>query len=311
MIRPLHHMVKPLRHHAQVPDQSMYEPLVPCLQLFLGHNLLRRLPKEIFCLENLTVLSLRANSLTKIPAAIGNLANLIELNLSTNRLQYLPFELIRPSKERCKSISLTLDGNRWVRPDEKRDPRLENQRRIYVHRSRRCLLRGRDRRSKGGCRFAATPVVYFDLDGSKHHSSPDILPLRGTTYLGSLSVAPKDYIPAAPDDASTHAPSLLELCLRHSSASADWSYPIDSLPEDFPEELIQLLQEAEFLQATGGQRCSICGKRYVMARTQWIEWWGCLPESVNYNMNDVNEWSPLPLLRRGCSWDCVYDKGKA
>ena len=64
------------------------------LQLFLQKNRLRRLPAELWNLENLTVLSLRNNKLTYIPPSIARLKHLRELNLACNRLRYLPWELL-------------------------------------------------------------------------------------------------------------------------------------------------------------------------------------------------------------------------
>lgn len=79
------------------------------LQLYLFGNSIHDLPPELFKLENLTVLSLRAsicashfyiftrfiggNLLTYIPPEICRLINLKELNISQNRLKYIPSEM--------------------------------------------------------------------------------------------------------------------------------------------------------------------------------------------------------------------------
>ena len=76
------------------PRDEDFEPLLPELQLYMQQNSLRKLPAELWNLENLTVLSLRQNKLTYIPASIGRLRNLRELNLACNRLRYLPWELL-------------------------------------------------------------------------------------------------------------------------------------------------------------------------------------------------------------------------
>jgi len=76
------------------PKDEDFEPLHPELQLYMQQNALRKLPAELWNLENLTVLSLRQNKLTSIPASIGRLRNLRELNLACNRLRYLPWELL-------------------------------------------------------------------------------------------------------------------------------------------------------------------------------------------------------------------------
>src|SRR5262249_49088861 len=98
-----HDLLSPLRFvtkqasflsHGITPKDEDFEPLRPLLQLFLQKNLLRRLPAELWNLENLTVLSLRNNKLTYIPPSIAHLRHLRELNLACNRLRYLPWELL-------------------------------------------------------------------------------------------------------------------------------------------------------------------------------------------------------------------------
>ncbi|EIN09397.1 hypothetical protein PUNSTDRAFT_142973 [Punctularia strigosozonata HHB-11173 SS5] len=69
------------------PDQQQ-------IRLFLPHNSITMLPKELFELRNLTVLSLHHNSLIKLPPEIAKLVNLRDLNISYNKLEYLPSELL-------------------------------------------------------------------------------------------------------------------------------------------------------------------------------------------------------------------------
>ncbi|KAF9978325.1 hypothetical protein BGZ73_002916 [Actinomortierella ambigua] len=56
------------------------------LQLYLSYNLFTTVPKSIFSLKNLSVLSLRNNHLTEIPPEIGLLQNLVELSIGGNQL---------------------------------------------------------------------------------------------------------------------------------------------------------------------------------------------------------------------------------
>ncbi|KAF9234985.1 hypothetical protein BU15DRAFT_89731 [Melanogaster broomeanus] len=63
------------------------------LQLYLGSNMIKSLPPELFTVRNLTVLSLRGNKLTFIPPDICRLTNLSELNISFNQLTHLPWEM--------------------------------------------------------------------------------------------------------------------------------------------------------------------------------------------------------------------------
>jgi hypothetical protein len=80
------------------------------IHLYLAKNRITMLPKELWTLEHLTILSLRGclqfdslkvaersraggNKITYLPPEIGTLKNLRDLNVSANRLKYLPFEL--------------------------------------------------------------------------------------------------------------------------------------------------------------------------------------------------------------------------
>ncbi|KAF9499657.1 hypothetical protein BDN71DRAFT_1441820 [Pleurotus eryngii] len=64
------------------------------IQLFLSRNQIQTLPRQLFQVEKLTVLIIRANSLTSIPPEISKLANLRELNIANNKIRYLPSEIL-------------------------------------------------------------------------------------------------------------------------------------------------------------------------------------------------------------------------
>ena len=55
------------------------------------------------------------------------------------------------------------------------------------------------------------------------------------------------------------------------------------------------------LKQAGGKSCSVCGNEYIIPRTEWVEWWYCIPDSGPHAMLYK---SPVPLLRRGYSWAC-------
>ncbi|KAI1703847.1 endonuclease/Exonuclease/phosphatase family domain-containing protein [Ditylenchus destructor] len=61
--------------------------------LFMGGNLLTRLPPEIAQLCNLTLLDLSNNKLRSLPAEIGDMISLCHLYLNTNQIRVLPYEL--------------------------------------------------------------------------------------------------------------------------------------------------------------------------------------------------------------------------
>ena len=87
------------------------------LRLFLGNNLLRRVPRELLGLTNLRFLSLRQNKLTSLPPGIRDLINLEHLNVAGNRLSSLPFEIIELM--RCHRLGdVIAEPNPWQpRPD--------------------------------------------------------------------------------------------------------------------------------------------------------------------------------------------------
>ncbi|EIM91701.1 uncharacterized protein STEHIDRAFT_126706 [Stereum hirsutum FP-91666 SS1] len=80
------------------------------LRLFLAQNQIVRLPRELFDLTNLTVLSIRNNLIERIPPQICQLVALRELNISSNRLRFLPAEMA--SMPSLQNLSIT--GNPWL-----------------------------------------------------------------------------------------------------------------------------------------------------------------------------------------------------
>ncbi|CAC5379393.1 unnamed protein product [Mytilus coruscus] len=58
--------------------------------LFVNHNKLQFLPEAIGCLKNLDTLNFTGNELTSLPAAIGNLLKLQKLQMCNNKLSRLP-----------------------------------------------------------------------------------------------------------------------------------------------------------------------------------------------------------------------------
>ncbi|KXN86604.1 p53-induced protein with a death domain [Leucoagaricus sp. SymC.cos] len=67
------------------------------IHLVLSNNLITKLPRTLWDLERLTVLSLRGNQLTVLPSEICHLRNLEDLNIANNKLQYVPSELLSMS----------------------------------------------------------------------------------------------------------------------------------------------------------------------------------------------------------------------
>ncbi|KAG0242453.1 hypothetical protein BGW41_004182 [Actinomortierella wolfii] len=84
------------------------------LQLYLSYNLFTSVPKAIFSLKNLSVLSLRNNHLTELPPEIGLLQNLVELSIGGNQLKYLPWQVTQLSK----LVILNVHPNPFLHPPE-------------------------------------------------------------------------------------------------------------------------------------------------------------------------------------------------
>ncbi|KAI8053427.1 hypothetical protein BDF22DRAFT_684619 [Syncephalis plumigaleata] len=95
-IRVLPSEIGELRHLTVLPplDHDMGQQTPTGLQLFLGFNLLKDLPIELYDLQNLTVLGLQNNQLSEISFRIGQLTRLERLNLGGNQLETLPGELL-------------------------------------------------------------------------------------------------------------------------------------------------------------------------------------------------------------------------
>jgi len=153
--------------------------------------------------------------------------------------------------------------------------------------------------------IASTPVTFFRFDGTlAPHSQtpPTALPLDVRHLPASLSG------PAAspPSTSSMYAPSLLDLAIRVSTQHLSHAQILSLLPPDTPSHILQVLDAAENIRKTNGsaqQDCSICGRSFIIARTEWIEYWHCAPGTLCCATDELF----LPFLRRGCSWGCAFD----
>ncbi|KIL69402.1 hypothetical protein M378DRAFT_8056 [Amanita muscaria Koide BX008] len=81
------------------------------IALLLANNRITSLPKELFALEKLTILSIRSNRVTYLPPEIKYLTNLHTLNVANNQLRYLPCEMLEMSLEK-----LHVHPNPWLQP---------------------------------------------------------------------------------------------------------------------------------------------------------------------------------------------------
>ena len=90
------------------------------------------------------------------------------------------------------------------------------------------------------------------------------------------------------------------------------------LPDPHPSYFPALLSNVMSKKESGDTNCTICTRNFVIARTEWIEWWEISKAEENLvsaasplrqmeNERDIVE-RMVPLIRRGCSWLCVPEK---
>ena len=73
-----------------------------------------------------------------------------------------------------------------------------------------------------------------------------------------------------PAEERTRVPSLLELVLRKCYNSPQLSQLPLLLPEDVGVAyLIRLLKQTFWITKAGGRQCSVCGREYIVPRTEW------------------------------------------
>lgn len=252
------------------------------------------------------MLSLRGNNLTELPPGINSLVNLHELNVGSNKLRWLPYE-IRDLLER----RLRLFGffpNPFIRPMPKfgydarmPSPRLKNEAWKFDHplwSTNPALLN-----SNGTLTYDSRPSPTMSLE----HWPPG-----GVIIAKSVDREGVEH--------RSKVPSLLETCLRNLRHSPQLSQLPFLIPKDGPPSLDSLLKHIWHVTEVGGQRCTICKTPFIVPRTEWLEWWQltaedeahgpvqAMSEAAGYKSR-VLIGTPVPLLRRGCSWACVPESG--
>ena len=336
--------IRPLATFTRVPPvtQGVFEQLEPKLKIFLASNSLTTLPEELFHLDRLTALSLRGNELRELPSHIGNLQNLKELNISLNGLRFLPFEVLDLFSDTGRIQLFQVHPNPFLQPQFPPDeqPEEEESERIQYKiglsnrkspRSRRgaiCSVPPEIHRSwhpQWTASFQARSDVRY-LDNYGILVKGPIFPKRNESFssghqnrvpVADITISP---VPPTPRGARiSRAPSLLEVALN---ACNQTSYPVleSLLYEDSPPYILELLAEASLQKETGRSKCTICGRKFIVPRTEWIEWWelakvtekkgmasAASPLRQMENERDILE-SMIPLMRRGCSWLCVPEK---
>lgn len=352
--------LEPLLTFTRIPlvNEGVFEHLEPTMKLFLTSNKLKALPEALFNLSHLSVLSLRANKIQEIPPAIGRLTSLTELNVAQNNLQHLPFEILNLFSEDSKLMSFQIHPNPFHAAQLPKDEDQVTGNKFPFNGIGRRQRRGALAYPLPGENFhpkwrlsykARTEVRFLDSDGS-HLKGPKF---SAHTLFGpekfpnGLPIAAADYTPKPPSargNPVSRVPSLLECALQACSKTTELPYLAKQLPEDCPSTFPTLLANVAAKRDAGGTKCTVCSRNFLIARTEWIEWWvieravlANIGESDSYHLyctrTSINTYtkswlgilsaaSPLrsmenerdikermvPLIRRGCSWLCVPEK---
>lgn len=294
------------------------------------------LPGEVFALGRLTALSLRDNCIQELPPNIGKLSKLRELNLAQNNLRFLPFEILDLFLDTARLDRLLLHPNPFYEPEYPEDEQIGEAPTVQykIGLGRREVLR--PRRSLT-CFVSPQQTRPWNRKWQityQARSEVNFIDIIGRTVKGpSLSMAESDVsfsIPVAQDgDTPTppssggnllsRAPSLLEVALNSCMKTPQLPFLSSYLPEDSPPYLSTLLNKGIEKKECEGSKCTICNRDFIIARTEWIEWWEFTKKTEPTNMSaasplrqmenerDVVE-SRVPLVRRGCSWLCVPEK---
>lgn len=330
--------IRPLAAFTRVPPvtEGVFARLDPRLKIFLASNRLSTLPEELFNLRNLTVLSLRGNKIHELPPAIGRLHKLTELNISQNSLQYLPFEILDLFSDTSRLQSFQIHPNLFHERQcpttkvneahQKTTYQTSPENNVRPRRGAICAISPHRRRSWHPqwkvVYTARTEVRYMDINGA-HMKGPT---LSNHTLFGprkfpnGIPIADANDAPIPPNprgNVISRVPSLLELALASCSRTPQLPYLASELPEDCPESFHGLLGLAVAKKESGGSKCTICKRDFIIPRTEWIEWWqiskamedtdlGSTASQLGKieNERDTVE-SMVPLMRRGCSWLCV------
>lgn len=153
--------------------------------------------------------------------------------------------------------------------------------------------------------LGSTKVTLFNLDGTLVRNSP---PAPSNAEEDAIiPPAPAGYELVLPSDTDcssmSRVPSLFEVALLSCSDYTPLLAMEDFLSYDAPITIRRALGVAQQVAGDGGRNCSVCRRRYIQARAEWIEYWHCAPDSLQCTTDEVF----LPFLRRTCSWVCAMD----
>lgn len=309
---------------ARIPNVDKgvpFEHQDPELKLFLSTNELAHVPRAVFDLNNLTVLSLRGNSLTELPPAILQLKNLQTLNVSQNKLKCLPVELLELVYDpKCSLESLMLHPNPWYQPDvEESEVPWSSEK---VDRTRpgpgpegrgcRWLSQASPKPHTAtyfdGKRWTRTPVQFSNTKGAIYSTfriNPETTRLPTEDPDSEPALPPQnpaqERVQLSGEVRTTKVHSLLELALQACSRSPYLPDLPDMLPTDVAHAHVRnLLVDTQVRSYTGGVECTVCRRPVVKPTAEWIEWWEMF---LNYQILD-------PRLARGGNDDHVHPEAR-
>lgn len=271
--------------------EEIYSSLHPFLRLFLSGNSLSTLSSELFELSTINVLSLRNNKLTEIPPAIRRLTALQAVNVSVNRLQCLPWDLL------------------WL---------------IWNGDLKHMIVRPNPLQQIDGAEIAQWHYQSGSTDGEipQMHEYDGPAPADAwspihvaTGPIGRFNMEGRPLVEGQKNglctsDIESRAPSLREVALLAFTKSPFFDQVVDSEEMEYcPQLVTRLVRQAREVRNAGGRVCSVCQRNFVIARTEWIEWWDCSTHENGLKgpRSPGEKLRPLPFRRLGCSWGCVPD----
>ena len=261
----------------------------PSYRMYLTQNGLSSLPEELFNLKGMITLGLRGNNLTELSPAISQLIPYLdELNLSSNRLNYLPMEMKDGFDPWLCSPVLRLTNNPFYQPVQSTEEDTSTADEKVGGRSVSTRMPNRPH-STHCTRIAYMSTSGVSINGPVPSRDREASPVIDT----ELKKLPLKKLPKV----TSKVPSLYEIAMRKST-----EHPItallESLGDEVPQRLVSNLKKAAEQAKTGFPSCSICKRKFSIARTEWIEW-----------RSKVEFYQNIPLLYRGCSWSCLPETG--
>lgn len=161
-----------------------------------------------------------------------------------------------------------------------------------------------DHRNVFPMRYGRTPITYYDQAGrilkgsfALKASNTGNSDLIMDTARGSYRVPPTWFEPSR----RSGAPSLLKVSIHTALANEEGGIPVirEKLGEDPPLDADVMLSRAADNMASVYRHfrsCHTCGKDYVVAAAEWIEFWS------------RGFYEVFPIMLRVCSWNCVPDE---